>query len=271
MNIEPLNAGNGTSPAGEVTLSQQAQILLDCYLAKVKSLARGLQSVSVQDVTTDVREHVFTSLRGKPGPVAALDMQAALQRVGAAEQWLPLDELPAWRRAARWVLASPHLPYAAFALLVVALMLPLELAVVLAGASFCLARAAVTQETPENHWQRWLIYPPLLLVYGVVLSLLLLWPFPAVIFFEQSGANSGWPQWLEHWIPRSPNSLAGISAAAATVGLWVALVGLILTIQPAVLRAAMHPFTAGITRRGTTMIVVVGMALAVLGKILMRW
>jgi hypothetical protein len=251
----------------EVMLSKQAETLLDRYLAEVISLARGLRSVAVQDVTMDVREHVYSSLRGKPVPIAAPEMQAALQRVGPAEQWLPLEELPPWRLAARRVLGSPRLPYAAFALLVVGAMLPLNFAAVLALASFCLARAAATQELPGNRWQRWLIYPPLVVVYSIALSVLFLWPFAAIV--GRPWAELGLPTWILRRIPSS-NQNVPVSAAVAAVGIWVAVLGLILTVRPAIIRASLYPFAERISRWGTILLAAAGALTAVVGALILR-
>jgi hypothetical protein len=186
---------------GALTLSRDAEALLDRYLAEVRSLGLGLRTVSMQDVIADVREHVFSSLAGTPTTVVEPEMQRVLQRVGPAEQWLPLEELPAWRRVSRRLLGSPPLPYVAFALLAVALLLPLDPMCVLIGESFCLARAAVAHEAPGNQWQRWLLYPSLIAPYAAVGSFLLLWPFAALA--DRPYDNRGLPQWLIRWIPLS--------------------------------------------------------------------
>ena len=157
-------------------------------------------------------------------------MQATLQRVGPAEQWLPLDELSPWRSAARRLLRSPRLPYVAFALLVVGAMLPIDFAVVLVLASFCLARAASLQELPGNQWQRWLIYPPLVVVYSIALAGVFLWPFAAIV--GRPWAELGLPTGLLHRITPSANPNVPASAGVAAVGIWAAVLGMLLTARP---------------------------------------
>jgi hypothetical protein len=265
---ENLDTIERATPASGVTLSKQAETLLDRYLAEVRSLAKGLRSLSVQDVAMDVREHVLSSLRGKPAPIAAPEMQAALQRVGSADQWLPLEELPPWRSAARRLLGSPQLPYVAFALMVAGLMLPLNFTAVLALASFCLARAAATRELPGNQWQRWLIYPPLIVVYSIALSVLLLWPSAALVGRPQ--AEVGLPSWMLHWIRLSSNQSIPVSAGVAAVGIWVAALGLVLTARPAIVRASLYPFAERISRWGTILLAFAGVLTAVVGTIILR-
>ena len=270
MNNENANQ-NTIEPApatGRVMLSIPAETLLDHYLAEIKSLARGLRSVSAEDLTVDVREHVYSSLRGEPAPITAPQMQAILQRIGPAGQWLPLDELPPWRSAARRLLGSPRLPYAAFALLVVGAMLPLNFAAVLVLASFCLARAAVLRELPGNHWQRWLIYPPLIAVYSIALAVLFLWPFAAMV--GRPWAELGLPTWMLHRITSSPNQSVPVSAGVAAVGIWTAVLGLIFTARPAIVRAALHPFADRISRRATSLLALAAALTAVVGALILR-
>lgn len=270
MEMEQARAAgiaDATMTVAGVSLSRQAAILLDYYLARVQSLARGLSSVSVQDVTADVREHILSSLRGKVEPIAATDMQAALQRVGPAEQWLPLDELPQWRQAARRLLGSPRLPYVAFALLVGGMMLPFDFACVLVAASFCLARAGLLQQTPAHQWQRWLLYPPLVVIYIVGLSFLIFWPLAAVGGTYDAHAL---PARISRWIPLAQGQTLPIPAGVAAVGLWAAVMGLLLTIRPAMLRATLYPFAERISRWKLLLFTAAGLACTAISVLFLR-
>jgi hypothetical protein len=161
------------------------------------------------------------------------------------------------------------LSYVAFALLVVGAMLPLDFATVLALASFCLARAAVLQELPGNRWQRWLTYPPLIVVYSIALSVLFLWPFGAIV--ERPWGDLGLPTWVLHRIPSSSaNQRVPVSAGVAAVGIWAAILGLIFTARPAMVRAALYPFADRISRRGTILLALVGALTAVAGGLVLR-
>jgi hypothetical protein len=271
MEMEQARAAgiaDATVTVADVSLSRQAATLLDYYLARVQSLARGLSSVSVPDVTADVREHILSSLRGKVEPIAATDMQTALQRVGPAEQWLPLEELPQWRQAARRLLGSPRLPYVAFALLVGGMMLPLDFACVLVAASFCLARAGLSQQTPAHQWQRWLLYPPLVVTYTVGLSFLIFWPSVAVVGGTYDA--HALPARISRWIPLSQGQTLPISAGVAAVGLWAAVTGLLLTIRPALIRATLYPFAEHISRWKLLLFAAAGLGCTAIGVIFLR-
>lgn len=258
----------GAAMAGAVTLSPDAEALLDRYLAEVRSLGRGLRTVSVQDVIADVREHVFSSLKGTPAPVAEPEMERVLRRVGPAEQWLPLEELPAWRRVSRRLAASPPLPYVAFALLAVGFLLPLDPMCVLIGASFCLARAAIAHEAPGNQWQRWLLYPSLIVTYASVGFFLLFWPFAAIV--DRPYDNHGVPPSLDRLIPLSPGQTIPISAGVIAVGIWVAILSLALVARPTIVRISLYPFAERLSRRGLVLIAGAGLLLAAAGALALR-
>jgi len=115
--------------------------------------------------------------------------------------------------------------------------------------------------------RRWLIYPPLILLYAPLAVLLLVWPLPfaaAAVEHELSrtellNATFGRPFW-------------GITAslAVAALGTWWMLLGFVLIRFGGAVRAAFWPFAGWIERRHGMRLALTGLLLlAIAGAVLL--
>src|SRR5262249_49901870 len=126
-------------------------------------------------------------------------LEAVLARLGRPEQWVADEDRPVWRRGIDWVRTRPavvgrrvrgaterlrngpgdwRLAYLTFGALLVGLFL-FPVLVVRLPVSYIVGRAALARARDAGQslgGQKWLIYPPLLIVSVPLLVGLLLWP-----------------------------------------------------------------------------------------------
>jgi hypothetical protein len=81
-----------------VDLSQEAQSHLERYLRQIKTALRGHPSIDADEVERDVLGHIDAELSGQREPIAANRLLQVLDRLGTPNQWVPVDDHPAWRR-----------------------------------------------------------------------------------------------------------------------------------------------------------------------------
>ena len=169
-----------------IELTPAAQTRFDEYLQRMRRTLRGSPSVEPTEVEANVLEHVEMALAGAPIPVGSERLGAVLEQLGPPERWIPDEERPAWRRALEKLMHGPEdwrLPYLAFGLFCLSMLLFPIGGIILLVFSFLLGRAAVdlfAERGEPMGSKRWLILPP---IY-VVLFLLAL----AVIFVPIGGA-----------------------------------------------------------------------------------
>lgn len=242
-----------------LSFTDPAREHLHRYLRQVRHSLAGASSVDADEVVRDVEAHIGEALEGAPQPVPLPDLEAVLARLGSPLQWVPEDELPLWRRIVTRLRSGPEdwrLAYLALGLL---LLLPLFPPVILL--SFLLARAALSlaEERGEAPGaQRWLLFPPLLLIDLPLLLALLAWPVPAVLVGLEEmrrAAEPGFsPAGFDFWI-------ASLPWAAAALGLWWGLVGLLSAWRPGAFRAVFHPFLERLAPRHGGWLAAVGLLL----------
>ena len=162
-----------------VAYSQEAQSHLERYLRQIKTALLGHPSIDADEVERDVLGHIDAELSGQPEPIAASRLLPVLDRLGSPNQWVPADDHPAWRRPfdafssgpGDWRLASLTFGlFVAGPTLFLGAMILWPLPPVLMVLSFLMARVtlALFEERGERDGvRRWLIYPPLLVWYGV--------------------------------------------------------------------------------------------------------
>src|SRR5262245_8340966 len=80
-----------------ISLTPEAQVYLDDYLADVRSAVAGHQSVSPSEIEQDVREHVFAALEGAGQPVTATQLAAVLDRLGPPAEWVADEPRSIWK------------------------------------------------------------------------------------------------------------------------------------------------------------------------------
>lgn len=248
-----------------VTLSHDAQGQLDRYLRQIKAALRGHPSVDVDEVERDVVGHIDAELAGQPEPIHASSLRPVLDRLGTPEMWVPSDELPAWRRLLNRLHSGPEdwrLAYATFVCFVAGFWLP-----PLFIASLPIARATLAQLDLRDEpigARRWLVYPPLVLWYAGLAGLLLIGPTPLpVVGLEQGRLRDELSVYIQ------PSWLLVSVATALTLGLWWAVLGLLLRRFDAAVRTVFWPFADWFTRRHAAPLVVAGAIVAVLSVVVL--
>lgn len=248
-----------------MTLTPDAQFDLDRYLRQVRAALRSHPAVDADDVERDVRSHIESELQEAARPVTASELRAVLERLGSPGQWVPVDELPLWRRIAMQLQSGPEdwrLTYLTFACFIVGPLLG-PIGPLFFFGSFFLARAtlALLEERDEPAGaRRWLIYPPLIVVYlALSVSLLVV---PLLVLLPMAGEPSVRPA-LEARLgdPFWPRLGA---MAAVVAGLWWVAVGVGVAWFRQAVRAVFHPFAERFERRHAGGLVLAGLVVALL-------
>jgi hypothetical protein len=257
------------------TLTPEAQQRLDGYLGQVRAALCGCGTASADEVERDIREHIDRESEGSPEPVPLAALEAILGRLGSPGQWVPMDELPAWRRVAHRLRNGPEdwrLAYLAFGLLLVGvvagMLSPVPFTLFL-GASFLAARAALSvarARGEEVGAQRWLLYPALLPVSLALLAVLFLWPvMPAGALGDNLrlwNYSKGWVLIAPHALPRDDWFVAYWVLAA--LGLWWIVLGILARLRPRWLAALVYPFAGRALRATLTVAFCTGLVLVFL-------
>ncbi len=255
------------------SLTEDARDDLDRYLRQVRTALRGHRSADAAEVERDVREHVDAALAGAPEPVGLASLRQVLDRLGAPGSWVAAEDRPAWRRVLERLRSGPEdwrLAYLTFGGFLLGVLLFLAgpllwpLPLVLFGASVLMARASLALISEHGETvgpRRWLLYPPLVLVYAAVGVGLAAWPLPLV-----AGALTDEPALrgrVAQIFSGSPQ-LAATSVAGAAFGAWLALLGVVLRRFPSVVQVTFSPFADWFDRRHALRLAFVGLfALAV--------
>lgn len=246
-------------------LTQDAHGELDRYLHRVKAVLQAHPSVDADEVERDIRGHIEAELAGAPAPVTEIRLRAVLDRLGSPSQWIPADELPIWRKALVRLQSGPEdwrLTYATFALFVAGLLTGGSTGGVLFLVSILLSRATLELLEEEGEpvgARRWLLYPPLLVIYLGMLMAILLGP-PAVL------ATAGDPTVRAEaiaWFPE-PFSASLPLLVGVVAGVWWVLLGLALARWHRTVHATFRPFAGWFERRHGMRLVCVGVVVGAL-------
>jgi hypothetical protein len=235
-------------------LSDAARELFQKYLWELRLSLKGCSSVDPAEVEADVKQHIDQELAGEPAPVSGEKLGEILRKLGSPWQWVPIEELSWWRRIVLRLRTGPsdlRLSAAVFALLVLGLIfVPLTWPFLLA--SFLLARAtlAMTAEAEkELGWQRWLVYPPLIVIYIPILLFVLGWPLAAAGTFvddltRSRGTN---PFSGQSWraIPEEPFIVAACFTALTA---WWAVVTAVVFVWPTLPMNVFRPMLGRVRR-----------------------
>ena len=249
-------------------LSDSARQVLERYLWELRLSLQGCRSVSAAEVEADVKQHIDQELTDAAGPVSPEQLDAVLKKLGSPRQWVPDEELSWWRKAILKLRTGPHdlrLATATFGLFVLGLVfVPFTWPFLLA--SFLLARAMIAmlydhegQQTParELGWQRWLIYPPLLIVYLVLAGLLLIWPVAiGALAEEMTHDRSISPFNGQPWNVL-PDVSFPLAAGASAVSAWWAILATVVLIWPSLPKHLFRPFARRMSRWLSTALLLV--------------
>jgi hypothetical protein len=270
MTADAINGGKFTDAARQA---------LERYVSELRFLLRGCSTVDPAEVEAEVRSHIDQELANSPHPVSSERLDAILARLGSPTQWVPIDELPWWRRALirlRMGPASDRWALGVFALWVLGLMLlpAAGLGLFAIVASFLLARAvlAMSEEAGSQlMWRRWLVYPSLLSVYVPLITLVLgLGGFAAALPSEAGG------QWRRDLgadeLARVEHPVSALFSGVAGLGVWWVIVGVTLLLVPRLPSRIFHPFFTRPARRRGVALLSMGVLLSLTGAIgLIAW
>ena len=266
-------------------LTEDAKVRLDKYLDQARNSLCKCTSIDADEVESDIKTHIETELEGTDEPVSLKNLEAILDRLGSPTQWVPEEEIAWWRKVILRLRKGPEdwrLAYISFGLLMFAFLAGRQLSyfagrhtfLLLILASFILARAAIytAGDTKELGGQRWLLYPSLLIVYIPLAVLVVIWPvIPVTIMAEtQTHAFSHPPTYLK-FIPNYPGSqfyTFWISAGAAIIGLWWAVLGIFCCFSPKLVRAVLRPFADRFKRRYIIGLISIAVILVLLGGVM---
>ena len=274
------------TPMRSLAFAPDAKAHLDRYLTRVNTVLQAYPSVDANEVEREIRAHIETELAEAPAPISAPRLEEVIERLGHPSQWVPDEELPGWCRALpRLGLGAEDWrgSYMTFALFVVALVTGVSavrtywtawgaemlvivglrtslLAAVVLLASALLARATLTLLIAGGvpiSARRWLVYPPLILAYGILtLAAFVLPPVPVLLAGDPTFRSE-----MVAWIPE-PFGLSFPLLVALTVGAWWSTLGAVAARHRVVVRSVFWPFADWFDRRHGIRIGWVGLTIA---------
>lgn len=160
--------------------SENAKRRIEDYLNAVRDRLKASESVDAQEVVDDLRGHIERELSGAVRSVSEADVKKVLDRLGPPEQVVDEGDMSGWRKVILRLRRGPEdwrLAYLSLGLLVLGTMLLTVspwLYCVLALASFLVSRAALAATCNRiKPFEKWLIYPGLLLAYLAFAGILL--------------------------------------------------------------------------------------------------
>lgn len=160
-------------------LSENAQKSFDEYLNQVKVLLRYTKSIDSDEIVQNINDYIENELADAIEPVGSDELEDVLKKLGSPEQWVP-EEITWWKKFILRLRCGPEdwrLAYLSFGLLLIGFIF-LPLILVFLTASYLVSRAALSlcNNNLQVKEQKWLIYPSLIIVNVLLLSLLLFWP-----------------------------------------------------------------------------------------------
>jgi HAAS domain-containing protein len=245
-----------------MTLTQEAQSELDRYLRRVKVALRTHPSVDADEVERDVRGHIEAELAESPKPITEDRLRRVLDRLGSPNQWVPTDELAIWRRLLISLRSGPEdwrLAYVTFALFVAGPVVgPVGPLFFFASIPMARATLALLEEEGEPVGaRRWLVYPPLLVIYVAIVTA----AFLALPGLVATAADPSVRTETRAWFPE-PFWLSLPLVVGFVAGIWWTMLGLVLARITRAVQLLFWPFATWFERRHGVRIAVVGLGIA---------
>lgn len=224
------------------SMTADAQQLFDHYIRTVRWSLRGIEGA--EDIERDVREHVDSALQEQEEPASSHTLRQVLARLGDPWQWVPLDEVPWWRRIAMRFSLGPEdwrLAYLCFGLTILGLVtLPIGVGVFILIGAYIIARATVALAADRDQPlgpRRWLVYPPLVAAaFFVAIALI---AGPAAPLAGWAIDQSFFPKVFDRVMPKP--ALDAFATLLTFGAWWIVLSGIVAIAMPAV-RAIFAPF-----------------------------
>ncbi|MXW28072.1 MAG: hypothetical protein F4Z80_04215 [Chloroflexi bacterium] len=258
--------------AAQPTFTENARSDLKRYLRRVRHALRPHPSVDADEVELEIKGHIEAELAGEPEPVTAERLHGVLDRLGSPNDWVPEDDLPAWRKLLLRVSTGPEdwrLAYLSLGLFVASWILA-PVAPLLIFASFLVARAGLRllEERGEPAGARkWFFYPPLVFIYLVIAIIAVIFPLAVTVGMAADpslppdlyGIRGVVSEWID-----LPGWLAAALLAVLFNGIWWLGIGLALARLTRAFRAVFWPFAERTQKRHGLRIALVGAAIAAL-------
>ncbi len=255
-------------------LTPDARLRLDLYLTGVRRAVAGT-SVDPDEVERDIRDHVDSALRSAEDPASRASLDEVLARLGDPAQWVPDEELPAWRRIWRRVAYGPEewrLPYLSFALILLGIVtLPIGGALLLIPA-WLVSRAALDLPAlrPDTIGARkWLVYPPLVVV-ALFLACGLLAAGAAPLLAWGIGER-GLIEALDMTTVHSRELIPLYTGfVLASIGAWWLLLAALVALFIRPVRWLFRPFADRLRRTHAIVLAAVGLVIGIAGGVALR-
>lgn len=227
-----------------INLTDNAKKHLDNYLQQVRDCLKVCSSIDADEVEQNIKEHIESELQGSTEPISYDALDDVLKKLGSPQQWVPEEEIAWWRKIILRLRKGPEdwrLVYISFGLFLLSFLVGKQMpffavflwpiiifrgtsTVVFLFASFFVARAALAVVPDRNKLggRKWLLYPPLIIVYAGLVVLMLGWPI-APLRLDVYKYTLSEPLFL-------------------VMGLWLVLLGMTICIWPKLVRAIFSPF-----------------------------
>ena len=188
-----------------------------------------------------------------------------LNQLGSPTQWVPVEDVPIWRTTLIRLRSGPEdwrLAYTTFLLFVAAPLVAGAVGGVLFLGSILLSRATLELLAEDDEpvgARRWLLYPPLVVIYlGLLVTILLAPPAMLATLGDPTirAEAAGW--FPEPFLITLP-VLVGVAAGA-----WWASLGLILMRWHRTVRAIFRPFADSFARRHGVRLAYLGLGILAL-------
>jgi hypothetical protein len=247
-------------------LTPEAEQRVQRYLNELRATLRGCRRIDPLEVERDVREHIDRDLADEPTPVEPRRVDEVLERLGSPDRWIAEEDLPWWRRTLIKLQKGPE-DYRMSYLCLGLLLLGFAFSPLLLMGSFLLARCivAMTGAASKMGAHRWLIYPSLLIVYGLIGVVALAIPLVVADAIEHDSFRSadGWDHVLSV-ASQISGETAYLCGTALLIGVWFLLLGALAAIWPRSIQAILRPFADGFSRSHGLLVMFVGIGLAVI-------
>ena len=235
-------------------LSLNAQKSLDDYIYQVKVYLKGVKSVDAEEIVQNINEHIENELTGAAEPVGSETLDKILKKLGSPQQWVPEEELSWWKKFVLRIRTGPEdwrLAYLSFGLFLLAFLFHSSffVCVILVTASYIVSRAAMSLSNYDIQVkaQKWLLYPPIIIVTLFLAVVLLLLPLSVLIPVAENLESTMMQTYHisiddNYWYVAS-------SLIAMLVCLWWILEGIICLIYPSLPRRIFHPIAEWFKRK----------------------
>jgi hypothetical protein len=260
-----------------IDLTPSARQRFDDYIRRLRQSLRGAAPAEAEDVEQSVREHIEVALAGASAPVRGEQLAEVLDRLGAPDGWVPVDDRPLMQRVMERLRSGPEewrLAYATFGLFLLSLiLLPVGIGFLLMVASFLASRASLDYlDTKQESvgGRGWLIYPPIAFFLVIAMIFFVIGPAGPVLVWGIG--EHGFLKLLDESRLQAPyyDSQFVAGAAATTLGIWWVLASLIGMAFLPLFRFIFKPLLARVRRTHFLGLTIVGLVSLVLGYLLLR-